>query len=67
MNLINRAGGAIIRGKTHFWTDWHIDQIHLDQPMCKIEDYIVPGEWLDEIFDERFSGYLMMMPREIWN
>ena len=62
-----RAGGAIVNGRNYFWTDWHIDQLTLDEPMCKIPDWVPDYEWLGEMFDDRYSAYLLAMPRENWN
>lgn len=65
--MIQRFGYEKIDGRYHFWTNWYIDQLYLDQPMFKIEDYTIPDEWLIEMFDNKYSAPLMFMPREYWN
>ena len=60
--MINRAWGKIIKGKTFYATNWYIDELELNQPLCKIPGWTVPNEWLTGMFDERMSGELMPMP-----
>jgi len=62
-----RAGGQIVDGKAFCWTNWYIDQIILDEPLCKIADYVIPSDWLAEMLDNRYSAYLMTMPAENYN
>ena len=65
--MINRAGGQIINGIKYWWTNWYIDQLYLGEPLFKNPDMTVIVEWLAEMFDNRFSAYLMPMPKENWN
>ncbi len=62
-----RAGGQIIKGKIFYWTDWTHDEVSLDLPMCKIPDMVMPDDLLVYMFDEKRSGELMPMPRDVWN
>ena len=63
----NRAGGLIKEGMTYYWTNWYYDQVELQQPMFKIPDLVMPMDLLILMFDNRYSGYLMPMPRDNWN
>ena len=65
--MYQRAGGVIVNGKKFWWTNWYLDGIYLDQPMFAIESYAVPDEWLWEMFDDRYSAYLMPMPTDIFD
>ena len=61
--MVTWAGGIITKGKLHVWTNWHIN----DKSVAFVEDYTIPEDWLNDIFDNAYSGELMPMPVETWN
>ena len=59
----NWAGQKITKGEKYYWTNWQLGK----QSIALVDDYSVPEEWLDDIFDSSKSGYLMPMAIELWN
>ena len=58
----NRAGGAIIGNRRYWWTNWFVDELSTGEGMCKIPDYTMDIDLLQDMFDDKISSYLMPIP-----
>jgi len=59
---MNRAGGVIIKGKKHWWTNWFADELTVGEGMCLIADYTLDVDLLQDFFDNKISAYLLPIP-----
>lgn len=62
ITIANRAGGAIIGNKRYWWTNWFVDELSIGEGMCKIPDFAMDFDLLEEMFDDKTSSYLMPIP-----